>query len=204
MFELTITDFANIVTKACKYCGCMGDPLNGVDRRNNLLWYILANCVPSCWQCNSMKGTLAENEFIGHAVNMASYLGLGTSYIIIPVQMKEYYNGIMPSFSEYQSRAANRRLSPLEFTLTKQEFYDIVRNACAMCGKVNSKTHHNGVDRMDSDIGYIPSNCQCSCFNCNQMKGVWTMTQVKEKLTLIHSLHGVKMAQLYTSNKTDF
>lgn len=78
-FELTLEQFTRLVTQACTYCGNSAKenrkgpfnvkrrkffPLNGVDRQDNDLGYLVSNCVPCCTTCNMMKKTLSGASFI--------------------------------------------------------------------------------------------------------------------------------------------
>jgi len=64
VFNLTITEFAGIISQPCYYCGELQENFNGIDRLNNDKGYILNNCVPCCRMCNSMKHATTENQFI--------------------------------------------------------------------------------------------------------------------------------------------
>lgn len=84
---------------------------------------------------------------------------------------------------------ANRR--GLSFELSIEQFKSIVRNICVYCGRPPAKRNHyktenkkdirtasvkratiyaNGIDRIDSNIGYILTNCEPCCTICNKMK----------------------------------
>lgn len=77
------------------------------------------------------------------------------------------------------------------FELSKQDIYDIVTKNCHYCnatpykkttinnrkwGLESTKEHgafiHNGIDRKDSNIGYILDNCIPCCKTCNFMKSI--------------------------------
>lgn len=79
-FQLTIDEFSKLVTSNCYYCNSEPKPtnfvnkkaktirkwtycLNGVDRKDNNIGYILDNCVPCCSQCNSAKMDYSFQEF---------------------------------------------------------------------------------------------------------------------------------------------
>ncbi len=77
-FELSIEQFKEITQKDCFYCGSSPSQehklrrangsyiYNGIDRVMNDQPYRHTNCVPCCWTCNNMKGTLGYGEFIHH------------------------------------------------------------------------------------------------------------------------------------------
>lgn len=76
LFNLTIDEFFNISQQKCKYCNrdpfkiykrkiSYGDfTYNGIDRVDNSEGYFIDNCVPCCFPCNKMKGTLELEEFL--------------------------------------------------------------------------------------------------------------------------------------------
>lgn len=97
-------------------------------------------------------------------------------------------------FATYRANAKSRSL---EFSLTRDEVRNLVTKPCDICGdgpvpynpyikkdgsmiKGNSPIAKetadrawilsNGIDRINNEIGYILSNCQTSCFPCNEMK----------------------------------
>lgn len=76
-FLLTKDDFLRLTKLDCHYCGSKpslkfksnnhgnGSYIcNGIDRKNNLVGYIIDNCVPCCNVCNRMKGKLTEKVFL--------------------------------------------------------------------------------------------------------------------------------------------
>lgn len=66
------------------------------------------------------------------------------------------------------------------FNLTIEQFINLVNQKCHYCGsepkllrgnKTKSKTKLlNGIDRIDSSIGYEVDNCVPCCINCNRAK----------------------------------
>lgn len=75
----------------------------------------------------------------------------------------------------YKAGAKKRGLA---FELTKDEFRKLVTSDCAYCGNLPSSVAkarfgdftHNGVDRMDNDLGYVSSNVVPCCKWCNPAK----------------------------------
>lgn len=82
--------------------------------------------------------------------------------------------------------AAKRR--GLSWELTPNVFEELILSECHYCsspGRVTVHTHrrvpdsrlvHNGVDRVDSSVGYLPSNCVACCTPCNRAKSDMTMS----------------------------
>lgn len=77
---------------------------------------------------------------------------------------------------------AKKRNYPFELNL--QQFMEITSKDCYLCGEkpsrtVKNKAEHtiqvkpyiyNGIDRLDNNVGYIYSNCQPCCRECNVSK----------------------------------
>jgi len=64
-------------------------------------------------------------------------------------------------------RSANDK--NLVFDLSFEDYEDIIRNDCHYCGFLQNRGF-NGIDRLDSKIGYTKENCVSSCKMCNYMK----------------------------------
>lgn len=73
-FKLSKIDFSSIVEQNCYYCnekprvrkpemngGCV---VNGIDRLDNTVGYIIENCVACCFKCNNAKSTLSQADFL--------------------------------------------------------------------------------------------------------------------------------------------
>ena len=73
-FLLSIDEFKDITSKNCVYCGIEPSKIsktkfsiytyNGIDRKDNLIGYILENSLPCCTLCNKAKRDLDYNIFI--------------------------------------------------------------------------------------------------------------------------------------------
>jgi hypothetical protein len=78
-------------------------------------------------------------------------------------------------YNNYQISAWERQLS---FEISLQEFSELVLSSCTYCGGDFSNTlkrpygefKYNGVDRIDSSIGYKISNLATACKHCNFAK----------------------------------
>jgi len=64
-------------------------------------------------------------------------------------------------------RSANDK--NLEFGLSPDEFDEIVKANCYYCGIIQDRGF-NGIDRMNSCVGYVADNCVNACSMCNYMK----------------------------------
>ena len=80
-------------------------------------------------------------------------------------------------------RGAKKR--GLDFSLSRDEFLSLTSDDCHYCGspptnvldrgkytggRGNGALIYNGIDRVDSAIGYRPSNCVTCCMPCNHAK----------------------------------
>lgn len=80
-------------------------------------------------------------------------------------------------FRRYKHQAKKRNVN---FKLTKEQFKKLTQKDCFWCGSEPSQEYrrdnangsfiYNGVDRYDSNKGYILDNCVTSCGKCNVMK----------------------------------
>ena len=77
----------------------------------------------------------------------------------------------------YKANAKQRNLS---FELTTEECELLFKDICHYCGvepyKIKQKSNrgggylYNGIDRKNSNIGYVADNCVSCCFRCNLSK----------------------------------
>lgn len=93
-----------------------------------------------------------------------------------------------------EKRSATHR--GLEFLLTFEEFIELSNSKCYYCGgegttKANVRTTVLtmvcGIDRIDSKIGYIKSNCVPCCKECNYMKNKMTCDDFYNKIVQIYN-----------------
>lgn len=92
--------------------------------------------------------------------------------------------------------SANRK--GISFDLKEEEFKLLTSSNCYYCGippnkivdqklKYQTPYHYNGVDRIDSDVGYNLDNCRPCCEQCNRMKLDWTEKEFLQKIKEIHN-----------------
>lgn len=81
----------------------------------------------------------------------------------IRVYKKEYSRSPRGRFKSYSNRA---RVRNLEFSLTENQFYELLSQDCHYCGDEQSY----GIDRKDSSVGYTKENSLPCCKMCNFMK----------------------------------
>lgn len=74
----------------------------------------------------------------------------------------------------------NAELRGLEFSLTAEQFVDLMQQDCFYCGAepkksvrgkgFDGKYAYNGIDRVNNSIGYTLENCVSCCETCNKAK----------------------------------
>ena len=88
-------------------------------------------------------------------------------------------------------RSADQR--NIEFGLGFQLYESIVRSPCVYCNELQEHGF-NGIDRVDSAIGYVETNCQSCCQMCNYMKGCcgvdYFLKKVEHILTFNDKING--------------
>lgn len=101
--------------------------------------------------------------------------------------------------SSYKRSAIDRGFS---FDLSPFEFRALTQSSCSYCGEEPSRKHIssrwagrktstygfytcNGVDRLNSSVGYAASNCVACCSSCNRMKGTLSVELFIERCTKI-------------------
>lgn len=86
-FNLTRTQFDEIIVKDCHYCGKSKSQISsppakkkskpfiytGIDRVDNAIGYTIENCVPCCNICNKAKGTLSYFEYLLWIDNLINF-----------------------------------------------------------------------------------------------------------------------------------
>jgi hypothetical protein len=85
-------------------------------------------------------------------------------------------------FKNYKSRARQRGI---EFSLTISEFERLIASNCDYCGSPPAKPNRkkycdylsNGIDRVDSALGYIAVNVVPACRTCNTAKSTMTTSE---------------------------
>ncbi len=87
-------------------------------------------------------------------------------------------------FSQYKK---NAKAEKKEFLLTKEFFTAVTSLPCIYCeGWVNKELKYTGLDRVDSDKGYIQGNVVPCCSICNWMKNTLTVDQFRLHLEKVN------------------
>lgn len=80
-FSLSYKEFLEIIYKSCHYCGDPPKPrdrsplpMNGVDRVDNKIGYVISNCVPCCRNCNFLKSSSSKEKFLQSVFKASFYI----------------------------------------------------------------------------------------------------------------------------------
>jgi hypothetical protein len=151
----------------CFYCGYIDETtkIGGIDRMNNRVGYEKYNCVACCTTCNFMKTCLDANTFVERCRRVAAFCGKGNVHDTFDNDIWRDVRGVC--FGAYRNRAVRKNIP---FELSRDQFSVIRLGSCTYCGKPNTETHRNGIDRVDSSKGYELSNCVACCGECNHAK----------------------------------
>ena len=90
-----------------------------------------------------------------------------------------------------------------EFVITSDEFIKLSKQPCFYCGIApfieikdrcniinsdkNIKIFANGIDRINSNLGYIIDNCVSCCKHCNTAKNIMTESEFKEWIVRLYN-----------------
>ena len=105
-------------------------------------------------------------------------------------------------FRSYKTGATNRNL---KFELSFIDFKNTVMKECFYCGDKPYREHYafhrtryskgkqtdevmkfNGIDRLDSNVGYILNNCVSCCIYCNRAKSDLNVEEFKIRILKIY------------------
>jgi len=88
----------------------------------------------------------------------------------------------------------------LEWELTKDEAFVLFSGNCHYCDAqstnnskgVNGDYKYNGIDRLNSNVGYNILNCVSCCKHCNRIKGTMDLDELRQYIVNVynHSLSG--------------
>lgn len=98
---------------------------------------------------------------------------------------KRLQHNISNRFQVYKRNAIN---AGLEFELTKELLAKFTAEPCFYCG---IETPVNGVDRVDSSLGYIKGNMVSCCKYCNRAKSDLTQVAFYEMCARVTKNHPV-------------
>lgn len=181
-WKLTAEEEDKLVLSKCYYCGGTNkDSINGIDRLDSTGIYEYDNCVPCCKMCNQMKNSIDIETFYNRIEHILSNLDI--------IKVKVFHHESFPDhkfikYKEYVNRDFKRNL---ETTISKDEFYKLIKEKCYLCGKETSDLHKNGLDRIDNTKCYSKDNCKTCCTDCNYLKSIFEYDDFINKIKKIYN-----------------
>ena len=171
----------------------MGQPIDITGKRCGALTVIRQVPRPSdaphhrlIWLCRCDCGK--EVVRIGKSLRQSAYSSCGckTSELSREAHRKPPgESGLSALFASYRAGARDRGVA---FEITRELFRELSSQPCLYCGDAPSKISvvrgnkmtdeglensaytYNGIDRVDSDLGYTDDNCVPCCSTCNYAK----------------------------------
>lgn len=185
--EQIIAGSSLVAKKGTKSCGCLKKThfidLEGTKVDDVNILKVIGKNKHNCWiyecQCNCGNKFVAEgNDITSRKIKSC---GCKLNSKQIQKMQKNELNGFVNKVkASYKNRAKTRKL---EFSLTTEEFKNLIFSKCEYCGispantALDARKHsssnyikYNGIDRVDNDRGYTIDNCVTACFICNQAK----------------------------------
>lgn len=175
---------------------------------------VVSNSVPSngtnrggIWNCKCSCGV--EFELIGyklHSRKSCGHLAAETSKATGAKNRRPERVTITNQYRQHRENATSRGFS----YLPKEDWYEIVKKPCYYCGDIDirnavtaphykkrcyslteeiKKTYAveiNGIDRLNSNIGYKKENVVPCCAMCNRMKMEYNINDFLSKIKLIY------------------
>jgi len=203
LFEIGYEKFLELIGMNCNYCNCPPAATvlvkrelythkvsyNGLDRVESNGSYTTGNVVTCCKACNRAK---REHPVADYLRWMEASLDIRESgvipkseYISVPVIERHI-------FSTYRIMAKKRK-KDINFDLDFDYFKSLLAGNCTYCknppfAKANDGNRHinkrreivySGIDRINSDLGYVVGNvCSC-CRYCNIIKSDRSVEEFK-------------------------
>jgi hypothetical protein len=103
-------------------------------------------------------------------------------------------------YSNYKRSANDKNL---EFGLSSDVFDEIVKAPCYYCGTIQDKGF-NGIDRQNSEIGYVADNCVSCCQMCNYMKASLSVDAFLGRIEHILTYNGRIQGRLFPEMFPDY
>ena len=109
-----------------------------------------------------------------------------------------YKNSEEGIVSAYKSSAKSKKLIRMEMCDFEALIKTLIRMECFYCGKTTTEGSlkeriigdYNGIDRIDSNVGYTIDNCVACCKNCNYIKNTMDIGSFIRKCIEISIFNG--------------
>ncbi len=192
-WNLTDEEARNYFNSKCNYCNTLNN-YNGIDRIDSSKGYVKTNVVPCCKICNLMKGTKSVKEFIDTITYILS-INLMIDAKIDMSNQKLFKCGDNAKFYRFVCECKNRDIN---YEITEDMYNLIITQPCTYC-KNSFEKGCRGIDRINSEIGYLIGNITPSCYTCNLLKNTLTTDDFFKHLKKIYDF---KVKNIITEEKT--
>ena len=160
-------------------------------RENKVDSKLMANCLCSC---GTEKLVYTRNLTRGASNNC----GCLTRKIQGLNSRKNFGEALLNRLiGTYKNNAKNRKLV---FELNAKQLYNLFKGNCYYCGippsKLTTSSKHygfiiwNGIDRLNSRVGYTSNNCVSCCETCNFLKSDYSE---EEFMSIINKIYNNRM-----------
>jgi hypothetical protein len=157
-YEISAEAHIQLCKESCFFCLTSPNSANIViSRLDTKVGMTEDNVRPCCKTCLGMKGNLDARTFVKRCVFLTELADGGAC------AYPQHLYAEHPTSGNYYDSKKKARLAGREFELTTEEYEDIRSNPCYICGKTDSDSHRNGLDRVDSAIGYTVENVAACC-----------------------------------------
>jgi hypothetical protein len=157
-FNLDLENAKVLFESCCFYCGQL-DLKMGIDRFDNLKGYSVENARSCCSVCNYAKSDWSFASFVLLMSHIAAFNGkkgvLNFNFLAPNKKPTKYVKLV------WKCNNKNR-----ECLLNETEYIAITQQNCYLCGRKGP----NGIDRIDTLVGYTLDNSKPCCAICNRAK----------------------------------
>jgi hypothetical protein len=169
--------FIKRLQEPCHYCGinpsANDDKLNGLDRVDPKGIYSVANTVPCCGVCNSMKLIYSVDQFID---------GIRKIFYNCKLEHQVHDEPLLCAFGKTYNRM-NKGVKDKTCYLSHDEKLQLLASPCYLCGRSPAF----GIDRVDANSTYVKDNCKGCCSQCNYMKKDWELQPFQGHVSRIYN-----------------
>lgn len=168
--------------------------LTVLEREINQGKHVLWSC--EC-DCGNKKNVISTNLLSGKVRSCGCLAIEKSTQRLLKLPRKIYEKGRGSAnylWNRYRQTAKKR---DLPFELSKNLFFIMTSSDCYYCGlppslkvkglRNNGEFHFNGIDRKDSNIGYIADNCVPACHWCNQAKNDYSYEDFKKWISFVRT-----------------
>ena len=152
------------------------------DRTENTRSYF--NC--KCSRCGNITSVRSDR------FSSSTYIPQSCSYCINDLQKEiadKKYLEDRPYNQRYNSFVNNAKERNIQIDITKEEAFTLFKQPCYYCGEESTRDNVGGIDRVDSNLGYIKENIVPCCGVCNLIKNKYSLELFYDKVSKIYHKH---------------